>query len=114
MEPQLTCKYCGYPISANFFFCPNCGKKLHEPPITIARQIGLYALSVFLPPLGLWPGIKYLQQKDPKAKIVGSIAIILTIVSILITIQLTMSFLTGSLGGSSAGNQIQELQNLGY
>ncbi|OGM88272.1 hypothetical protein A2573_02550 [Candidatus Woesebacteria bacterium RIFOXYD1_FULL_43_18] len=44
-------------------------------------QIGVYALSIFLPPLGLWPGIKYLRQKGKIAKIIGLIAIVLTIIA---------------------------------
>jgi len=117
MEPQTTCKYCGFPLSDNFFFCPNCGKKIKEPPVDmgIVKQIGIYALSFLLPPLGLLPAFKYLRQKEPKAKIVGVIVIILTIVSIVLTIQFAFSILNTSIGLSgNSTDQLQQLQNLGY
>lgn len=52
------------------------------------KQIGIYALSLLLPPLGLWPGIKYLRQNDSKAKMVGWIAIILTVLSTVVSLIL--------------------------
>jgi hypothetical protein len=113
MEPQQqTCPFCHFPLSGTFYFCPNCGKRINEPPITIAKQIGIYLISVFLPPLGLWPGIKYLFSKDQKTKRVGTIAIVLTILSTVITIWLTMAFLnqiTQSLTGQMDLNQYPSL-----
>lgn len=58
--------------------------------VSIEKQIGVYALSVLLPPLGLWPGIKYLKAADSKAKTVGIIAIALTIISIIITLWVSV------------------------
>src|ERR1035437_8639368 len=86
---QVICKFCGQTVLSNYYFCPYCGKKLIEPPLTMAKEIGVYLLSFFLPPLGLWPGIKYLLQKNERAKKVGTIAIILTIISIVITIWIS-------------------------
>lgn len=60
---------------------------------TIARQIFIYLLSFLLPPLGLWPGIKYLKQKDEKSRIIGFIAIVLTIISIALTVWFTLGFI---------------------
>lgn len=109
------CKYCGFIVFSNYYFCPNCGKKLHQPPLStgIGKQVSIYALSIFLPPLGLLPGLKYLFQKDNKAKIIGIIAISLTILSTILTIWITMNFLTNPFG-SNTGKQLQDLQNLGY
>lgn len=109
---QTTCKFCGFPVSTNFYFCPNCGKKLNEPPITTAKEIGVYLLSVFLPPLGLWPGIKYLLQKNEKAKRIGAIAIILTIISAVITIWISVVAINNINQGLNS--QINQYQNLGY
>lgn len=61
--------------------------------VTVGRQIYVYLLSFLLPPLGLWPGIKYLRQTDEKSRMVGFIAIVLTIISIIITIWLSVSFI---------------------
>jgi hypothetical protein len=89
---ELYCASCHFAVSETFFFCPNCGKKRKEPPLatSIGKQIGIYLLSFFLPPLGLWPGVKYMMQKDSKAQIVGIVAIVLTIVSIVLTVWTTM------------------------
>ena len=75
--------------------CPNCGKKIKEPPVltSIGKQISIYLISFLLPPFGLAPGIRYLMQPDQKAKIIGIVAILLTIVSIGLTIWFTMNFL---------------------
>lgn len=112
---QKTCKYCGFAVSDNFYFCPNCGKKLNEPPLStsIGKQIGIYALSFFLPPLGLVPGLKYLFQKDSKSRTIGIIAIFLTIISTILTIWFAMNLLNNPLGQDTT-SQLQELQNLGY
>jgi hypothetical protein len=111
MDQQL-CRFCNSPVSSNFFFCPTCGKKLHEPPITIAKQISVYAISILFPPLGLWPGIRYVMQKDEKTRTVGIIAIILTIVSTIITIWLFMNTLSSITSG--IGMPLNQYQNLGY
>ena len=60
--------------------------------VTIGRQIFIYLLSFLLPPLGLWPAVKYLKQKDEKSRMIGFIAILLTIISIAITVWLTLDF----------------------
>lgn len=60
---------------------------------TVGRQAFIYLLSVFLPPLGLWPGIKYLKQKDEKSRMIGFVAILLTIISTAITIWMTLGFI---------------------
>lgn len=109
------CKYCNFVVFSNYYFCPNCGKKLHEPPLStgISKQIGIYALSFLLPPLGLLPAFKYMKQSDLKAKTVGIIALLLTIISIVLTIQIVSGFINNPLGQNSA-KSLQELQNLGY
>jgi hypothetical protein len=92
---QSVCPFCNFVIidPENSFFCPNCGKQLKEKPITVLKQIGIYALSFFLPPLGLFPGIKYLFVKNTKVKIIGLVAIILTIISCALTVWATMGLI---------------------
>ncbi len=106
------CRFCNSPVLDSFFFCPTCGKKLHEPPITVAKQIGIYALSILLPPLGLWPGIKYVFQKDEKTRAVGIIAIILTVISTIVTIWLFMNTIASITSGINS--PLNQYQNLGY
>ena len=95
MDNQLICRYCGKNILSEDYFCPGCGKKLKDKPqsTTIGRQIFVYLLSFLLPPLGLWPAVKYLKQQDQKSRMVGFIAIILTIISIIITVWLSLGFI---------------------
>ena len=108
------CSFCHFPLSENFYFCPNCGKKINDSlaPLSPTKQIGIYALSLFLPPLGLWPGIKYFFQKDPKIKKVGLIAIILTIISTVITLWGTINFV-GKLN-KAIGTEVNQYQDLGF
>ncbi len=95
--PQIgsICPACGNIVPTDFAFCPKCGKQLKDAPLStsVFTQIWIYALSVILPPLGLWPGIKYVRHSDPKAQQIGWIAIILTVLSSIITIWLTFQFL---------------------
>lgn len=88
---ENVCSVCHEPIKSEYFFCPNCGHNLREKPVqvTLIAQIGIYALAILLPPLGLWPGIKYLSKTGKQAKKVGIIAIVLTLLSSVLTIWLT-------------------------
>jgi hypothetical protein len=89
------CSSCALPVLAEFYFCPNCGKQLRPKPLTISlgKQIGVYLLSFFLPPLGLYPAIKYLRQPNKKTKIIGVVAIVLTIFSIAISLYSFMQLM---------------------
>jgi hypothetical protein len=82
------CPSCHQTILPGYYFCPNCGFNLKSKPvsISISAQIGTYILAVLLPPLGLWPGLKYLAEKNPQAKRIGMIAIILTLISAVLMI----------------------------
>ena len=95
MESDLTCESCHVVSPATFFFCPNCGHSLRPKPLstTITKQIALYLLAVLLPPLGLWPGIKYLKGKTDAEKIVGAVLVILTVVSIVLTLWFSLGVL---------------------
>ncbi len=84
----VLCPQCQALNPAINLYCSGCGRILREKPLsaTLLTQLGLYALSVFLPPLGLWPAFKYLRQDDPKLKRVGMIAVVLTVLSIIASI----------------------------
>jgi hypothetical protein len=109
---QTVCPFCHIPLAQSYYFCPNCGKKINEPPITTAKEIGVYLLSIFLPPLGLWPGIKYLFSKEQRTKRAGAIAIILTIISTVITLWLSVAVFSNI--SQSVNSQLNQTQNLGY
>src|SRR6185436_14806278 len=92
--PAPTCPQCRQPIQPEWYFCQNCGKDLKAKPRSTAAltQIGIYALSVLLPPLGLWPGIQYMRESDPKARQIGMIAIALTIIATIATVWVSYAF----------------------
>jgi hypothetical protein len=110
---EENCPICKTPVQSAYFFCPNCGRQLHEKTLSIsaARQIGFYLLSFLLPPFGLWPAFKYLHQKDKKAQTVGVVGIVLTVISIGLTILLAMNYVNQL---SQQINQINSLQMPGY
>lgn len=110
---ELNCPFCHFSLNEDFYFCPNCGKEIKQAPVSISllKQLSLFALSLFLPPLGLWPGIKYFSQNDQKAKKIGLIAIVLTLISTIITIWLAINFF-GKIN-NTIKNQLNPYQNLG-
>lgn len=85
-----TCSVCHQAVKEEYFFCPNCGHNLKEAvlPISVAKQIGLYALAVILPPWGFYPGVKYMLKNNPHAKRVGLIIILLTTLSMALMLWL--------------------------
>jgi len=87
----IKCKECGHEISDDALVCPNCGKPQRDktPSISLSGQTIVYFVSLFLPPFGLWYVWKYLKQKDAKARKIGIAALILTIISVIVTIWFT-------------------------
>ena len=87
------CSVCHEPLLSNYYFCPNCGTKIKETPLStsISTQVWMYIFSIILPMIafifvGKWQGTKYLKSKDPKAQQIGQIAWILIVISTIITI----------------------------
>jgi uncharacterized membrane protein YqaE (UPF0057 family) len=112
MEQKL-CPICKFGIIEGYVFCPHCGYKLKDAvfEISLSKQIGIYLLSFFLPPLGLFPGISYLRNPDQKAKHVGLIAVFLTILASILTIWATIGFINTV---NKTLNQQINIQQLGY
>jgi hypothetical protein len=111
---NIYCPICKTLLYPTYNFCPQCGFKLKggEVEISTAKQIGVYLLSFFLPPLGLWPGIKYMMKGDAKAKKVGLVAVILTFLSIIITLWVSFGVfktITSTISPSYDQTQIEEL-----
>lgn len=119
-NPDLVCDFCHTVNPSTFFFCPNCGKVLRQKPLStsIFKQIWIYFIALFLPPLGLIPGIKYLRQKTYKENLVGLTSIILTVISIVVSIWLALisinkiqTMVNDSLQNSVQGNLETQLNN---
>ena len=109
----LTCKHCRAPVEVTYFYCPACGKKIKDKPVSVSftAQLIAYAVSVFLPPLGLIYTVKYLKQSETKAKTIGWITLILTVISIAVTVKITMDMLAAINGITNM--QMQDYSNLG-
>ena len=112
---QLTCLRCKFPILETFYFCPNCGKKFKNPPVStsILSQIKIYLVCILFPPFGLIPAIKYLLDKNKKAKIIGFVALLITVIATAIVISVTKDLfnqLTSLLNGQY--NQINTPFNI--
>jgi hypothetical protein len=91
ISPGIFCPSCNAQIAPPANFCSNCGKKLRTAPLatSVFRQILVYLISFFLAPIGLWYAWKYLRQPDRKSKIIGAVAIALTLVAVAIAIWTT-------------------------
>lgn len=96
MPAAPICPRCHFSVKPEYYFCPNCGAKLTEPPLGTGAmdQFLIYAFSIVLPwiawlAISKWQGIKYLRSPDPRAKQIGLIALVLLVVSSAITIWLT-------------------------
>ena len=112
-QQQQLCPVCKFGIIEGYVFCPHCGYKLRDVnfEISVGKQIGIYLLSFFLPPLGLFPGLRLLKNPDDKAKHVGLVAIFLTILASILTIWATVNFLNTL---NTSLNQQINIQQLGY
>jgi len=92
-QPQETCPVCHQPILPQYYYCPNCGNKVHREPLStsVKSQISIYLFSAILPVIGFlfvkrWPGIKYAKSKDPKERQIGQIAWTIVIISTILVI----------------------------
>lgn len=101
---EIFCPSCHAVVPAAAKFCAQCGKKLKEQPpsTTVAKQILIYLVSFFLAPFGLGYAFKYIRQRDPKARAIGVVSVVLTIIAIALMIWLSKTF-TDSLYGSFNG-----------
>jgi len=112
----MLCPQCHQPVLPEYYYCPNCGKSLHEPPLSISvgAQVGLYTLSIIMPvicflAINQWKGVKYMKSADLRAKQIGLIATALMVISTVVVVwvgiiwtEQLISSMTGGLMG--AGN----------
>lgn len=91
MTFEQNCPYCRFLLTSVVNFCPHCGKRLTKEALSTGflKQAVLYLASFFLTPFGLWWAFKYLRQDDKKAKKIGLIIILLTIVSLALAFWLS-------------------------
>lgn len=97
INKKSICPQCHQPVLPEYYFCPNCGKKLEEKPLStgIWAQLWLYFFTLVIMPLTAylayrhWHGVEYFRSEDPKAKRVGLISILLLIITIFFLIWST-------------------------
>lgn len=110
MDQPGICPNCGEILLPNTNFCPKCGYKINTAPqaISIGRQVWIYIVSLFLPPLGLIWTFKYFRSTDAQKKRIAWIATVLTIISTVFTIWYTINFFQGV---SQQINQVNSAAN---
>ena len=99
MDPNIgvvmVCKYCSLPISREDFFCPHCGKKLKEKPVSLGiwSLLWLLILSTLVPPFGIGLTIRYIRAEDKRARTIGWISLIITIVALVATVWISIGLM---------------------
>ena len=113
--PPLICPRCHFPVKPEYYYCPNCGAKLTEPPIATdsLTQFLLYSFSAVLPwiaylAVSKWPIAKYLRAPDEKAKQIGMVMLVIMVVSSAIAFWLTYVWIQGYIQQS-----LNSVNNLG-
>jgi hypothetical protein len=104
------CPKCHTEVRVTDYYCYNCGSAIQvKPPSTSTiDQVLLYIGSVCLPPMGIIWGIKYVRQPDTKSKSIGIVAMILTVLIIFITINVTVSLMRSI--SSQVNSQMQIIE----
>lgn len=106
----VSCPFCHVAVRPMDYFCGNCGKNLHPARIGTSAfdQAKLYLGSVLLAPMGIFWGMRYLREKEDKSKIVGIIAMLLSIVTLIVAVQLSVTFMNTI--NSQIGKQFQGIE----
>ena len=93
MDETSLCPACHIAVRPTDYFCFNCGKNLHAAPpgTTTTDQIKLYLGSVFLVPMGIFWGLRYLRVDNGRSKIVGIIAMALSVVTFIVAVRYTVN-----------------------
>jgi len=104
------CTQCHVAVRPADYFCFNCGKELHPKPRSLSTLyiIGVLMGSVFLPPLGIIWGLRYVKEQDSKSKTVGVLAIAITIVVLVIVVISSIQFI--QLIEDQVNSQLQTIQ----
>ncbi len=117
-QATLICPQCHFPLKPEYYFCPNCGANLRQPPLStsVGAQILLYLFSAVLPWIAYlaitkWDGIKYMRSSNPEARRIGWIALCILVVSSIIAFWLTIAWIDQSV--NSAVTDVGNIGNFG-
>jgi len=108
---QEVCPVCHQSILPQWYFCPNCGRKLTDAPLSTSpfTQAWIYAFSLILPMICYllitkWPGITYARSKDETTRNIGIVACVLLALSSIVTFYLAWEWTQEAI--QSSVNQI--------
>ena len=111
----VNCPFCNNKIDAKAFYCPICGKKVREKPVSTKfwPVALLFFLSIFLPPLNIGLTIRYMKSADHKAKTIGKIS--LFVMTAVIVVACIAAYYTTKYVSDQVNSQInQEMKGLNY
>ena len=93
----MVCKHCSLPVTNEDYFCPHCGKKLNDKPVSTGAWsiVWLFVLSVLLPPLGIGLTMRYIKADEESTRMIGWISLIVTVVSLIVAIWIAKLALDG-------------------
>lgn len=96
MYENPTCPKCHTKVRESDYYCFNCGTNLKPAPpsISASAQMVLYLKCLLIPPFGIVWAYKYLKQPDTNSKLVGVIAIVITLAATVALIIFTNNFIT--------------------
>lgn len=104
----MRCRYCAGAITTDDYFCPSCGKKLKEKPVStdLWPLVWLFILSALLPPLGIGLTIRYIRSEEEKTKLIGWISLMVMAVALIVSIWFAKSVMDGF--NQKINSQLQE------
>jgi hypothetical protein len=108
----ILCPTCHQTVQPTDFFCSNCGTNLHKKPLSTSAmtQVLFYLGSVILFPLGFIWAFRYLRINDPKARLIGGICLVLSIIMSFVLVGITVNII--NMVNEQINNQIQNIQGL--
>jgi len=114
----VDCPFCNNKIDPKVFYCPICGKKVREKPVSTGfwPVVLLFALCLFLPPLNIGLTIRYMKSGDPKAKKIGTISLVVMIV-VLIAAGISTYYFTKYISdqvNTQVTQQLKMIQGTGF
>lgn len=95
MEDVSKCPLCHIEVRPSDYFCFNCGNNLKPKPLSTSatQQVLVYLKSIFLTPYGLIIGLRYLREKESRSKVVGLVAMVLSLVTMIVVMKLTFDLI---------------------
>lgn len=108
MDP--VCPTCHTTVRPTDYFCFNCGKNLHEKPLSTSKttEFLYYAGSILLPPLGFWWAYKYYKQGGNDGKRIALICSVLTVLATIIAARWSIRIMDQV--NSQVNQQLQSIQ----